>query len=166
MKSRLVTRFLVLFLVYAAALAAIAATPDRQANEPARGVPAVAGAVAADPEPAVARQVIAYYFHTTQRCATCRRIEQWSSAAIQAGFGADLADSTLVFLPINTDEKGNEHFIKDYALYTKSLVLVELKNGQPGKWKNLSQVWEYTGDQARFFSYVMDEVRAFLRPVG
>ncbi len=162
MKSRRFAPLAALVLLYVAALAALAATPAPPAPvpaaAPASGSPG--GAVAA--APAAARQVVAYYFHTTQRCATCRRIEQWSGEAIRAEFAAQLADSTLLFLPVNTDEKGNEHFLEDYQLFTKALVVVEMRDGRPGAWKNLQKVWEHTGDQEKFFAYVQGEIRAAL----
>lgn len=88
--------------------------------------------------------------------------------ALRTAFAAELADSSLVFLPVNTDEKGNEHFVKDYELYTKSLIVIDLKGGARRDWENLQKVWEYSGDQDRFFAYVQDGVRGHLagRRVG
>jgi len=108
-------------------------------------------------------QVIAYYFHTDYRCASCRQIEAYSHAAIDSAFAAELASGRLVWRLVNLDEKGNEHFVKDYALFTKSLVVVEEAKGQRVRWKNLAKVWELLPNKAAFYGYVQDEVRAYLR---
>ncbi len=110
-----------------------------------------------------ALQVIAYYFHGTHRCSTCLTIEQYSKAAIEAGFGKELQAGKLKFLSVNVDEPDNRHFIQDYQLITKSLVLVELERGQQKQWKNLDQIWTLVRDQPAFIKYVQEQVRGFLK---
>ena len=62
----------------------------------------------------------------------------------------------------NLDEDANAHFIDDYKLFTKSLVLVRYENGQQTKWKNCDKVWELLHDEAAFKKYVESEVASFL----
>lgn len=131
----------------AAALAVVAAPPATTKSE------------AASKDTHVVR---VYYFHTTQRCASCKKIEALSEEAIREGFGGELAAGTLEWRLVNTDEAPNRHFIKDYQLYTKSVVVVDLVNGQQARWKNLPKVWELLGDPAAFEQYVRQEVSAYL----
>jgi len=109
-----------------------------------------------------ARQVIAYYFHGTYRCITCRTIEQYSKEAIETGFGKELQAGKLKFMAVNVEEPDNRHFIQDYQLITKSLVLVDLQNGQQRSWKNLEQVWTYVRNKPAFIKYVQDEIKGLL----
>lgn len=113
-------------------------------------------------KPTPATTIVAYYFHTTFRCPTCHRIENWSHEAIQESFSDALKDGRLKWRVINIDEPQNRHFIKDYRLFTKSLVIVEEKNGRQVRWKNLNKVWEYVRDQGKFFNYVTSEIKAYL----
>jgi len=69
-------------------------------------------------------KIVAYYFHGTTRCATCRKIETFAHEAIQAGFGEALKAGSLEWRTLNVEEPANQHFIKDYRLYTKSVVLI------------------------------------------
>ena len=115
--------------------------------------------------PAQANRVIAYYFHGNFRCSTCYAMEQYSKEAIEANFKNELASGKLVFSVINTDEKGNEHYVKDYQLYTKSLVLSLIKDGKEIKSKNLTKIWEYVSNKKAFFDYVSEEVNNFLKEV-
>jgi len=112
------------------------------------------------------QRVIAYYFHTTQRCASCRTLEAYSREAIESAFADQLKDGRLVWRVVNTDVKGNEHFVKDYALYTKSLVLVSETRGKPARWKNLEKVWQLLQDKPAFLRYVQDETRSSLGPLS
>jgi hypothetical protein len=108
-------------------------------------------------------RVIAYYFHGDFRCYTCHTMEKYSREAIEANFKDALASGKLEFKVVNTDERGNEHYVNDYQLYTKSLVLSLVKNGKVIKSKNLTKIWEYVRDKQRFYDYVSAEVKNFLK---
>lgn len=104
-----------------------------------------------------------YYFHGDFRCSKCHKLEQYSKEAIENNFKAELASGKLEFKVINTDEKGNEHFLNDYQLYTKSLVISLVKGGKEDKYKNLTKIWEYVQDKQEFFDYVKEEIAAYLK---
>jgi hypothetical protein len=108
-------------------------------------------------------KVIAYYFHGTFRCSTCRTIEQYSHDAIQTYFAKDLGNGMLEFRPVNIEEPDNKHFIQDYQLVTRSLVLSLVSDGKETKWKNLPDIWKLVRDKDKFFQYVKDEVEKFLK---
>jgi cytochrome c2 len=101
---------------------------------------------------AKAAQVVAYYFHGTARCPTCHKLEQYSREAIGPGLKT-----------IDVEEKGNQHYINDYQLYTKSLVLSLVIDGKEQKWKNLDKIWEYSGNRQKFIDYVKNEVSNLLK---
>jgi hypothetical protein len=128
----------------------------------ARPKPA-APAKAAPADTLAARQVIAYYFHGRARCANCVKIEKWSREAIEAAYARELADGRLVWQVVDVETKGNEHFVEDYQLYTKSLVLVERVGAKQARWKNCAKVWEHLTNRDRFLRYVQGEVAAYLQ---
>jgi hypothetical protein len=109
------------------------------------------------------RRVVAYYFHGKARCANCIKIETWSREAIEMARARELADGRLAWKVVDVEVKGNEHFVEDYQLYTKSLVLVEQVGGKQTRWKNCARVWEYLGSKERFLAYVRDEVAGYLK---
>lgn len=112
---------------------------------------------------AARRQVIAYYFHGKARCANCVKIENWSREAIRAAYPRELANGRLRWEVVDVESTGNEHFVEDYGLYTKSLVLVEQVGGKQVRWRNCAKVWEYLTNRDRFTRYVRDEVAAYLK---
>ncbi len=105
---------------------------------------------------------VAYYFYNTVRCKSCLAIESMSHEVIESEFAAEIASGRLVWQMKNLDEEENEHFIEDYKLYTKSLVLVEFENGEQTRWQNCTKVWELLNKEEEFKQYVSDEVTAFL----
>jgi len=115
---------------------------------------------AASPEPA--RAVVVYYFHGDKRCATCIKLESYAQEAIETHFAEELGNERLRWNAVNVDEAGNEHFVKDFQLVTKSVVLVEMQDGEPGRWQNLDRVWELVGDKASYTEYIRKGTRDFL----
>lgn len=110
-------------------------------------------------------KVIAYYFHGTFRCYSCTMIEGYSRQAIESNFKEALASGKLEFKAVNVEDRDNRHFIDDYQLYTKSLILSLVRDGKEIKHKNLTKIWEYARDKQRFFDYVTEEVNNFLKEV-
>jgi hypothetical protein len=108
-------------------------------------------------------KVIAYYFHGTYRCTTCQTIEKYSKEAIEYYFAKELKDGTLVFKPLNVEEAANRHYIQDYQLFSKALVISLVKQDKEITWKNLTDVWKHVKDKDRFFQYVKDEVEKLLK---
>ncbi|MFH0984919.1 MAG: nitrophenyl compound nitroreductase subunit ArsF family protein [Candidatus Omnitrophota bacterium] len=107
--------------------------------------------------------VTAYYFHGTFRCPTCHKLEAYAKEAIENNFRNELASGKLSFKIVNIENKGNEHFVKDYQLYTKSVVLSLTRDGKEIRSKNLDKIWEYVRNKDRYENYVRDEVAAFLK---
>lgn len=109
--------------------------------------------------------VIVYYFHGNFRCPTCLKIEQHAKEAVEKNFKQELSSGKVIFKAINVDEKKNEHFIHGYQLYTKSLVISLVKNGNEEKYENLSKIWEYVRNKDKFFEYVKSKIIDYLKEI-
>ena len=154
--------FALMLLLAVALTAALAASPDSSpaATPPSKTAPQAA---ATTPEPAGAPHVVrVYYFHGRARCATCLKIEALSSAAVSNGFAQAVRDGKVIWDVVDTDEPENKHFVNDYQLYTKSLIVVDMVGDKQVRWKNLSDIWTLVRDEAAFTRYVQDEVRGYL----
>lgn len=111
-------------------------------------------------------KVIAYYFYTNYRCQSCYTIEKYTKEAIEGNFDDELASGVLVFKPVNVEEKENEHFLGDYQLYTKSVVLSLIKDGKEIKFKNLKKIWELLRNKDEFYKYIEEETKGFLNEIN
>ena len=108
-------------------------------------------------------KIIAYYFHGNARCPTCYKMEQYAKEAIEENFKDELANGLLVVKTVNVEKKENKHFLDDYQLYTKALVISRVENGKEIEHNNLTKIWEYVRDKNRFFSYVTTEINKYLK---
>jgi len=168
MKSKTIIRTLLLAFVVVSAAALISQELRRHSEDHPAAAPAPSPAPSSTASPGAnvtqpAHQVIAYYFHGKYRCPNCLKIEAWTKEAIQNGFAEELKNGALEWRVINVEEAGNQHFVQDYQIYTKSVILSDLHHGQQARWKNLDQVWTFLPDQAAFMKYVQDEVQAYLK---
>lgn len=112
--------------------------------------------------PQSSRKIIAYYFHGRARCRSCILIESYTKEAIYRDFENELKSGHLEWRPVNVEEAGNKHFIQDYKLYTKSVIIADVQDNRQMRWKNLEKVWELLYEKEVFFNYISDEIKAYL----
>ena len=108
------------------------------------------------------QKLIVYYFHSTMRCPTCHKLENYAKSEIEASFPDAIKTGRLEWKIINVEEAGNEHFIDDYKLYTKSVIISTMRDGRELSWKNLDKIWQLVNDEGKYRRYIRDEVRACL----
>jgi len=73
-----------------------------------------------------------------------------------------LKEGKVAWRLVNLDEPANKHYIDDYQLYAKSVIVADVRDGDEVRWKNLAKVWQLTNDKAAFIGYIQDEVRDYL----
>jgi hypothetical protein len=118
--------------------------------------------VTSDPGSVEQAELIAYYFHGTRRCPTCKSLEAYTKEALESGFQDDLESGRIELRIVNIDEPANEHFVHDFALDARAIVIARLGNGQPEKWKRLDRMWELVSNKDEFVQYVQSETQAML----
>jgi hypothetical protein len=107
-------------------------------------------------------RVVAYYFHVTARCTTCRMIQDYTEEALATGFRDVLATGDLEWRPVNIQRPENRHFVQDYQLYARSVVIARFRDGRQVEWKNLEDVWDLLESKPAFVNYVQRQVRGYM----
>jgi len=98
-----------------------------------------------------ANPLTVYYFHGDKRCMTCNKIEGLTKQALAGKFAKELADGAMVFQSVNVEEPANEHYIKDFDLTVRSVVM-----SKNGKFEKFDDVWTLVADPEKFTAYVQD----------
>jgi len=109
------------------------------------------------------RLIIVYYFHTTYRCYSCTRIEALTKESLSNSFKNLLDSGKIVFKRVNIEKTENKHFVQDYKLFTKSVVVVDRVKGKRVNWKRLDKTWNYLRDPDVFHKYITDEVNSMIK---
>lgn len=107
-------------------------------------------------------KIVVFYFHGTFRCFSCKRLEQLTTIAVEEGFSEGIKNGLVEMKLINVDKPENKHFIKDYRLYTKSVILSDCADGKEVRWKNLQRIWELFRNEKAFAAYIQKELRSYL----
>ena len=56
-----------------------------------------------------------------------------------------------------------EHFVKDYELTNRSVVVSLEKNGIEKRWKRLDRVWELVRDKDAFIEYIQKSMNLIMK---
>ena len=87
-----------------------------------------------------------YYFYGNHRCATCNRMEELTKKAIK--------DKGVSYKAVNLDEPANEHFVKDFQLDSRVVVIQ-----RDGTYKKMDKVWDLVGDEEAFIAYILSGLK-------
>jgi hypothetical protein len=107
-------------------------------------------------------RVVVYFFDSDKECTTCEQLEVYAYEALEMHFADELGSGELMWQRLNTDDPVNEHFVMDYGLYSKSVVVVEFDNGAEVRWKNLEEIWELVYDKPAYIEYIRENTQQFL----
>jgi hypothetical protein len=144
------------------ALAAVGCWAAIQQARQVTGLPAVRQAVVTTRPGVAADAILVTYFSSDVRCATCMRIERLTRETVERNFPAELKSGRIVLRTVNLDGPGNEHFVQDYSLISKTVIVSDLAKGEEVGWENLQQVWAKQKDEQAFDAYVVEAVRRHL----
>lgn len=106
--------------------------------------------------------LIAYYFHGDKRCITCKHLEEYTLETLQSNFADKLAAGKIKWEVINTDTPENAHYVSDFKLFSKSVVLVNSKDGKIVSWRNLDKIWQLVKNKDAYMTYIKSQTSDML----
>ena len=112
--------------------------------------------------PITETELVVYYMDMGKDCTTCLNLESYTREALDTHYAADLASGRIQWRTADLDDPANEHFVDEFGLYTKSVVLVRFENGEQTRFDSLSRIWELVYDKDAYVAYIRDEVKGFL----
>ena len=66
-----------------------------------------------------------YYFHFTNRCATCNAVENETRVALEMFFGDQVKDGKIAFTSLNLEEEDGKEMAKQLKVSGQTLILVK-----------------------------------------
>lgn len=108
-------------------------------------------------------QVMAIYFHRTQRCPTCKRIGAMAEEAVTKGFEKETKNRTVEYHFIDFQDKKNAKLAKGYGIDSPTLVIVNVFEGETVCWSSMPKVWQLVGKPDEFRDCVHDGVVRYLK---
>ncbi|MDD5673666.1 MAG: nitrophenyl compound nitroreductase subunit ArsF family protein [Chitinivibrionales bacterium] len=119
-------------------------------------------AVAATNPAKAEQKLIVYYFHGNARCPTCFKLESLAKSVVESDFADGIKKGILEWKTVNVEDKDNEHFTRDYKLYTKSIIISVRQGDKETSFKNLDRIWQLVQNETAYREYIKKEVKACL----
>lgn len=107
-------------------------------------------------------QLVVYYFHGDLRCKTCHMLETYAKEALEVNFGKELESKDIVWRTVNVDRSENGHYVGDYELVSKAVVLSWVVDGKEVRWKNLDEIWQKVNNKQSYLEYARKSIEEFL----
>ena len=98
-----------------------------------------------------------YCFHGNRRCMTCSKIEQLTKQALEEKYAGALASGKIVFRAVNVEEPVNEHFVRDFGLTVRGVVMAG-----NGRFEKFDSVWNLVRDPEKFQSCIQEGVKRMM----
>lgn len=86
-------------------------------------------------------QVIAAYFHRTERCPTCKRIGSLTTEGVTNGFPAELPTKSVQVRLIDFQNEKNARLTTYYKTKGPTLILMDVNDGKVTRWMAMPKVW-------------------------
>ncbi|PIS47002.1 MAG: hypothetical protein COT17_05725 [Elusimicrobia bacterium CG08_land_8_20_14_0_20_51_18] len=123
---------------------------------------AVKAPAAAVKKAAETKTAVVYYFYTNTRCSSCNLIENYTRESVEQSFAQPYNGWRVEFRGVNVELRENHHFVQDYWLNSKSVVVQKFEGKKPLNWGVLKDVWRLLGNKPEFMNYVTNETRKLL----
>ena len=117
-------------------------------------------------EAAPSHQVVACYFHRTNRCPTCKKIGSYIEEAVEAGFADEIKAGTVKVKMVDFQDAKNQKLTEAYKITGPTLVLMDVHDGKVKAWKPSPKVWSLVSKKNDFFKYVQQELKSYLTPTS
>lgn len=74
-------------------------------------------------------KLLVYYFHITNRCQTCTKIEAVTKKILDESYKTEIENGTIIFKSFNVDLKENKDLVKKYEAYGATLAFTPIVSG-------------------------------------
>lgn len=151
---KIVLTILILLLLLGSVIYAFSSKSSTETDQARhKSYPAVAGT---SPEFGV------YYFYNDIYCTTCERLEGYAYDALLNHYTDELEAGTLVWKSLDMTDPAQEQMVLDFALFSKSIVLVAFEEDSITRWENLKDIWDEVHDQEAYTNYIVTELEQFM----
>jgi hypothetical protein len=109
-----------------------------------------------------AHRVVAYYFHRTERCATCLKVGEYLEESLKTGMAREVKDGRVVLVFVDFQDPKNKAHTDYYKIAGPTLVLADVRKEKVVAWKPAPKLWSLVGNKEKFSKYLQAEVRSLL----
>ena len=109
--------------------------------------------------------LVVYYFNGNFHCPTCDNFEAYTCKTLESDFAEPMKQGRLQWRVVNVDLPANRHFIREYRVISRTIVLATFRDGKQVRSRTLDRIWDLVANEGDFTRYIHDEVATELRGV-
>lgn len=94
--------------------------------------------------------VLILQFHRSQRCEFCNNMENHTRETLDAYFTIEIKTNKVAFQLVNMDLPEYGNLLKNYDLFTSTIVFIDLLEGESIRWKIFTEAWYLTDNKQQF----------------
>ena len=106
------------------------------------------------------------YFSSNVRCVSCRKIEALTRNTIETQFAEQMNSRQLVFETINIDLPENKHYVEEYELSFKTVLIAYVDGTGEKQWRKMDKVWELLSNEDQFEAYIAEGITSALSQIS
>ncbi len=115
-------------------------------------------------KPTIKVKLLVYYFHLTNRCNTCKKIEAATIKTLETYFKKELENGTIVFQSFNVDLPENKKLVEKYQAYGATLALTPLVKGQEADIEDITDfAFSKIGNEEIFINELREKIISYLK---
>jgi hypothetical protein len=135
----------------------------REEQQPAPAVAPAPAAPAPQPAPAAtAAEVVVTFFTEAVPCKVTAKVEGLCRQAVEAAFATELKSGALVYRVLSTESPENEHYLDEYDIGSKALVVARQENGKDAEFVPCHDIWIMIEEPKELADYVQKPIRDYL----
>lgn len=100
-------------------------------------------------------------FHRTQRCEFCKNMENHAIDTLKTYFSEDLQTNSISFRAVDMEMPRFKNLVKKYAIFTSTLVLIEIFEGREFRSSIVEEAWQLTNNRQKFMDMFRSKVVEF-----
>ncbi len=106
--------------------------------------------------------VLILQFHRAARCKFCNDMESLARETINLHFADELREKNIAFRTVNMELPKYDLMRTKFNLFTSTMVLIQLTEGNESRWKIISDAWNFTEKKEEFIQMFRAELKEFL----
>ncbi len=107
-----------------------------------------------------ANQVEIYYFYSSQRCAACVALENYTREVVNEYFSEELKEGKIKFESVNVNLSENKEVVTKYQARGSSLYINNIYNNEDHITEEVN-VWRYLNNKNRFENYLSEKIKGY-----
>lgn len=105
-----------------------------------------------------------YYFHRTDRCATCNAIEESVIKTVEKNYKKDVEKGRLIFKSINFETQTESDLVKKYEIESPTLLIIYNKKGEKKLTDLTEEAFEFArNNPSKFKKILTSKINDFFR---